>query len=78
LIAELREERRRACAIWQDSQRTERVFGAAGQAGHHVIGIDTNPFQLGDELSSDFRVRHRAPDWVWRRRPYVQRLLGGE
>jgi hypothetical protein len=27
-----------------------------------VIGVDTDPFQLGDELSDNFRVRHPAPD----------------
>ena len=59
-------------------ERAKRVFGAAGEAGHHLIGIDTNALQLGDELTNNFRVRHPAPDWGWRRRRYVWQLLGGE
>jgi hypothetical protein len=69
LIPQLREECGRARAIRQHPKRTKRFFCAAGQAGDHVIGIDTNAFQLDDELSNYFRVRHPAPDWGWRRRP---------
>jgi hypothetical protein len=68
LIPQLGEERRWPCAVRQCAKCPECVFSAAGQSSHHVIGIDPNTFQLGDELSNDFRVRHPAPDWGWRRR----------
>jgi len=55
-------------SVRKGSQRTQRILGSAGQAGYHVIGVNTNALQLGDELSNNFRVRHPAPDWGWRRR----------
>jgi hypothetical protein len=43
-----------------------------------LVGVNTNSFQLFNELSNNFRVRHPAPDWGWRRRSYGRRLLGGD
>jgi hypothetical protein len=51
----------------------QRLLGATGQPRDHVIGVYTDTFELGDELSNYFRVRHPAPDWGWRRRSSVRR-----
>ena len=60
--AKLREESGRSGSVRQYAQCAKRFVGAAGQTGHHLIGIDTYSFQLGDELTNYFRVRHPAPD----------------
>jgi len=78
LVAELREERGGSGAIREYPEGTERLVGAAGEACHHLIGVNTNPFQFFYELSNNIRVRHPAPDWGWRRRSYVRCLLGSE
>jgi hypothetical protein len=61
LIAELREKCRGPRAIRKGAQRTQRLLGATGQPGYHVIGVDADTFQFGDELSNNLRVRHPAP-----------------
>jgi hypothetical protein len=78
LVPELREKCGWSDAVRQCPQGTQRFLGAAREASYHLVGINTNAFQLGDELSDNFRVRHPAPDWGWRRRSYIRRLLGGD
>jgi hypothetical protein len=73
LIPERREKRRGSGTIGQIAQRAQRLFGSAGETSDHVIGIDPNAFELGDELANYVRVRHPAPDWVWRRHTSLQR-----
>jgi len=41
-----------------------------------VVGIDSNTFELRDELSNYFSVRHPAPDW--RGLPRLLRNQGGQ
>ena len=61
LVTELRKESGWSGPIRECPEGTECFFGAAREAGDHLVGIDTDSFQLGDELSNDFRVRHPAP-----------------
>jgi hypothetical protein len=68
LASELREKCGRSGAVGECPQGAKRFLGAAGEASYHLVGVNTNAFQLGDELSNNFRVRHPAPDWGWRRR----------
>jgi len=68
LVAQLCEKCCWSRSVRKGSQRTQRILGSTGQAGYHLIGVNTNALQLGDELSNNFRVRHPAPDWGWRRR----------
>lgn len=62
LIPQLGEEGGGACAVGKRAERAQCVFRPARQPGNHVIGIDSNTFQLCDELPNYFRVRHPAPD----------------
>jgi len=78
LIPELSEESGGSGAVRECPEGTERLLGTAGEACHHLVGVDPNSFELLDELSNNFRVRHPAPDWGWRRRSYVKRLLGSD
>jgi hypothetical protein len=73
-VSELGEKRRGPGAVGQGFERAKRFFGAAGQPGDHLRRIDSNSFELCDELTNYHRVRHPAPDWGWRRRFTVQRL----
>jgi len=61
LVAELREKGGRSGSIGECPEGTKRFFGAAREAGDHLVGIDTDSFKLVDELSNNFRVRHPAP-----------------
>jgi hypothetical protein len=60
-VAELREKGGGSSPIGECPEGPECFFGAAREAGHHLVGIDTDPFQFVDELSNNFRVRHPAP-----------------
>ena len=60
-ISQLGKERRWSGAIRQGLERTKRVLGATGQSRHHLVGIDSNTFELGDELANYFCVRHPTP-----------------
>jgi hypothetical protein len=68
LISQLGEKRRRPCAVWKRFQRAQRVFGATREPSHHLVWIHPNAFELRDELSNYFNVRHPAPDWRGRPR----------
>jgi hypothetical protein len=63
VMAKLCEKSGGARAIGQRAKRAQGVLGAARQSRDHVIGIDTDPFELGDELSNYLRVRHPTPVW---------------
>jgi hypothetical protein len=51
LLAQPREERSWARVVRQRSQRTDRFVRARAQAPDHVIGVDSNTFQLFDQCS---------------------------
>src|SRR4029453_5177637 len=61
LVAELREKGGGAGPNGECPEGTKRFFGAAREAGDHLVGIDTDSFKLVDRLSNNFRVRHPAP-----------------
>jgi hypothetical protein len=51
LLAQSREEGSGARAVRHRSQRTDRFIRARAQAPDHVIGVDSNTFQLCDQRS---------------------------
>jgi hypothetical protein len=64
LVPKLREKCRGPCSVRERAECSQRFFRSTGESRDHLVGVDSNSFELGHELANNFRVRHPAPDWA--------------